>query len=127
MSLLPYQVAKVRSDRYAYMEKSAGSSLAILAIAAGASALVYEPSLLVVASSVLGGLGSFASRRAGLLEKESASLAWAIVAIILMMVPCYVLLSLQWWVIAAQALPWAGIGLFSGILARRNIASASGP
>jgi hypothetical protein len=126
MSLLPYQVAKERFDRYAYMEKSAGSCLAILAIAAGASALVYRPGLLVVASSALAGLGLFASWRAGLLEKERASLIWAIIGIILWMVPCYVLLSQNLWVIASQSFPWCGIGLFSAILARRSFTSLSG-
>ena len=59
-------------------------------------------------------------------EKKRGSLIWAIIGIILWMVPCYVLLSQNLWVIASQAFPWCGIGLFSAIFARRSITSLSG-
>jgi hypothetical protein len=102
--------------RFAQWEKAAPISCAALAIAAVASAFAFRPSFLLVCGTFMGGLAIFFSWRAALAERYNATLAHALVGIVLALSGAVFAGHAPRPVLFAQAFPWVGFGLFFGIL-----------
>ena len=103
-------------ERFAQWEKAAPVSCAAMAIAAALSTFAFRPSLLLVCGTFMGGLAIFFSWRAALAERYNATLAHALVGIVLALSGIVFAGRVPRLVMLAQALPWVGFGLFFGIL-----------
>lgn len=116
----PFRYVAIRRERYAQWEKASPITCLTLAVAAVASAVTLQPSLLAAAGSFLAGVAIFLSWRAALRERFNATLLFSLLGIVLSFSELVFDVDAPVMIQFARGGPWVGLGLFLGIYVSRQ-------